>query len=143
MSTPTRTPLSFWFIAVLALVWNLFGVWSFQHHLTATPELVATWAEAQQRIWDAMPRWLFVPFAIATLGGAIGSIGLLLRRRWAVPVLLVSLLAIVLQFGSIYIITPTWALTGVRGAVFPVVLALVGLFLWLFARRAAGRGWLR
>ena len=143
MHTIARPSLLFWIVAVLALVWNLFGLWSFWYHLTATPEIVASWAEPQQRIWEAMPRWLFVPFGIATIGGVLGSVGLLSRRRWAVVVLLVSLLAILVQFGAIYLVTPTWELTGARGAAFPVVLAVVGLFLWWYARRAATRGWLR
>ena len=61
----------------------------------------------------------------------------------AVPVLLLSLLAIVVQFGSIYAITPTWALTGIGGAILPLGIALFGLFLWQYARKAAARGWLR
>ncbi|MEG3049898.1 MAG: hypothetical protein RR792_06910, partial [Thermomonas sp.] len=85
----------------------------------------------------------FVPFAIATIGGVLGSLGLLLGKRWAVPVLLLSLLAILAQFGSIYAITPTWALTGIAGAVLPLCIALFGLFLWHYARKAAARGWLR
>lgn len=143
MTAPARPTALFWTIALLALVWNLFGLWSFHHHLTATPEIFAGWADPQQRIWAAMPRWLFVPFGIATIGGVLGALGLLLRRRWAGAVLLVSLLAIVVQFGATYLVTPAWALTGARGAVFPVVLALVALFLWRYARLAAARGWLR
>ena len=142
MTASHRPPL-FWIVAVLAVLWNLFGLFSFYYHLTATPETVATWPAEQQTIFAAMPRWLFVPFAIATLGGLVGSIGLLLRRRWAVPVLALSLLAIFVQFAGNYLSTPLWSLTGMRGALFPLWIALVGLFLWWYARRSAARGWLR
>ncbi|MDZ3799504.1 MAG: hypothetical protein U0T03_11975 [Xanthomonadales bacterium] len=138
-----KVPPVFWLIASLALLWNLAGLFSFWYHLTVSPEVVASWPEAQQQIFAAMPRWLFVPFAIATLGGLVGSIGLLLRRRWAVPVLALSLLAIFVQFAGNYLSTPLWSLTGMRGALFPLWIALVGLFLWWYARRSAARGWLR
>ena len=138
-----QRPTSFRVVAVLALLWNLFGLFSFYMHLTAGPDVVATWPEAQQQIAAATPRWIFVPFAIATIGGVLGSLGLLLGKRWAVPVLLLSLLAIVVQFGSIYAITPTWALTGIGGGILPLGIALFGLFLWQYARKAAARGWLR
>ena len=141
--TASNRPALFWIVAVLAVLWNLFGVFSFYYHLSATPEVVATWPAEQQTLFAAMPRWLFVPFAVATVGGLVGSLGLLWRRRWAVPVLLVSLLAIVVQFAANYLTTPVWSLTGVRGALFPLCIALVGLFLWWYARRAAARGWLR
>jgi len=143
MNADARPAPLFWIVAVLALLWNLFGLWSFWYHATATPDIVATWPADQQAIFAATPRWIFVPFAIATIGGALGSLGLLLCRRWAVPVLLSSLLAIVVQFVSHYLATPTWQLTGARGVLFPLCIALVGLFLWWYARRSAARGWLR
>ena len=103
----TKVPLSFWLVVALALLWNLFGLFSFYSHITATPEVIASWPEAQQQIEAAAPRWIFVAFVIATIAGVLGSLGLLLGKRWAVPVLLLSLLAILVQFGSIYAITPT------------------------------------
>ena len=141
MKTVPR-PVWFVLVAVLALPWNLFGLLSFYLHVTATPDVVATWPEAQQQIASATPRWIFVPFAVATIGGVLGSLGLLLGRRWAVPVLLLSLLAILVQFGAYYLLTPTWALTGVGGAALPLCIALVGLLLWGLGRRAAARGWI-
>lgn len=139
----TKRPMWFRVVSVLAVLWNLFGLWSFYIHVTATPEVVATWSEVQQRIAEVTPGWIFVPFAIATLGGTLGSLGLLLGRRWATPVLLLSLLAIIVQFGAYYLLTPTWALTGMSGAALPLCIAMVGLLLWLLAGKAAARGWLR
>jgi len=139
----TKRPTWFVVVAVLAVLWNLFGLWSFYYHFTATPEVVATWPEVQQRIAEVTPRWIFVPFAIATIGGTLGSLGLLLGRRWATPVLLLSLLAIIVQFGAYYLLTPTWTLTGMTGAALPLCIAVVGLLLWLLAGKAAARGWLR
>ena len=138
----TKCPPWFWLVAILALLWNLFGLFSFYYHVTATQAIIATWPEAQQQIEAVTPRWIFVPFAIATICGVLGSLGLLLRKRWAEPVLLLSLLAIVVQFSAYYLLTPTWALTGMGGAILPLCIALVGLFLWWFARKAAARGWI-
>ena len=137
-----QRPMSFRVVAIVALLWNLFGLFSFYTNVTATPAVIASWPEAQQQIAAATPRWVFVAFAIATIGGVLGSLGLLLGKRWAVPVLLLSLLAILVQFGSIYAITPTWALTGIGGAMLPLCIGLFGLFLWWYARKAAARGWL-
>ena len=142
MKTVPR-PLWFVLVAVLAVLWNLFGLFSFYVHVTAGPEVIASWPEAQRQIEAATPSWIFVPFAIATIGGTLGSLGLLLGRRWATPVLLLSLLAIIVQFGAYYLLTPTWALTGMTGAALPLCIAVVGLLLWLLAGKAAARGWLR
>ena len=137
-----QRPMSFRVVAIVALLWNLFGLFSFYTNVTATPAVIASWPEAQQQIAAATPRWVFVAFAIATIAGVLGSLGLLLGKRWAVPVLLLSLLAILVQFGSIYALTPTWVLTGIGGAILPLCIGAFGLFLWWYARKAAARGWL-
>jgi hypothetical protein len=111
-------------VALLALLWNLVGA--------LPPE--------QRQIHDAMPAAVNVFFAIAVGAGLLGSLALLLARRWAAPLLL-SLLGVVAQMGTIYATTPAWALTGARAAVFPLLLVFISLGLWLFARRAVGRGW--
>ncbi|MDH7453957.1 hypothetical protein QF205_12895 [Luteimonas composti] len=137
-------PLSFWIVAVLGLLWNLYGVAMFWLNLTITPEAISALPEAEREITRAMPRWIMLPFGVATLGGVAGMLAMLLRRRVAVPLLLVSLLALVVQFVAVYLTTPVWALTGASGAVLPLVLwGVVALALWLYARRASARGWLR
>jgi len=73
----------------------------------------------------------------------LGSLGLLLRRRWAAPVYLVALVALVLQVVASYAITPAWSASGAAGLVFPVLLVAIAIALWLFARRMAARGVLR
>lgn len=136
-------PVSFWIVAVLGLLWNLYGVAMFWLNLTITPEAISALPEAEREITRAMPRWIMLPFGVATLGGVAGMLAMLLRRRVAVPLLLVSLLALVVQFVAVYLTTPVWALTGASGAVLPLVLWVVALALWLYARRASARGWLR
>lgn len=137
-----RVPVRFWIVAVAGLLWNLFGVLMFWQNLTITPEAVAALPDAQRQISEANPRWNLVPFALATLGGTLGMLDLLLRRRWAVGLLLLSLLALVVQFVSVYLLTPVWALTGIGGALLPLLLWVVAAALWLYARHAARRGWL-
>ena len=136
-------PVSFWIVAVLGLLWNLYGVAMFWLNLTITPEAISALPEAEREITRAMPRWIMLPFGVATLGGVAGMLAMLLRRRVAVPLLLVSLLALVVQFVAVYLTTPVWALTGTSGAILPLVLWVVALALWLYARRASARGWLR
>lgn len=133
-------PALYWTTAVCALLWNLIGLAMFWMQVTLTPQAVAALPPDQQQIHAAMPGWVHAFFGISVVSGVLGSLGLLLRRRWAVPLLLLSLLGVVVQMASAYATTPVWALTGVAGAVFPLLLVVACLLLWLFARRAAVRG---
>lgn len=140
---PTKRPSWFWPVSALALLWNLVGLLMFWKQVTLTPEAVAALPPEQQQIHAAMPDWVYVLFGIAVIAGVLGVLGLLLKRRWARPLLLLSFLAVTTQMVSAYATTPAWALTGAASAAFPLLLIAVALLLWLFARRASARGWIR
>lgn len=141
MQTPM--PLGARVVALTALLWNLFGLLVFVMQVTMSPEQRAALPPDQQQINAAMPLWVYGAFGLATIAGSAGSVGLLFARRWAVPILLVSFVAIVVQMSAAYLLTPVWALTGMRGLAFPLLLILVVASIWMFARVAGRRGWLR
>ena len=138
----TMRPLWFRVVAVLALLWNLVGLFMFWQEMTLTPEAVAALPPAQQQVHAAMPQIAHVFFGIAVAAGVIGSVGLVLAKRWSVPLLLLSFLGIVAQMGTAFATTPVWPLMGMAGVLPPLFLILVGLLVWLFARMSARRGWL-
>ena len=138
----TMRPLWFRVVAVLALLWNLVGLFMFWQEMTLTPEAVAALPPAQQQVHAAMPQIAYVFFGIAVAAGVIGSVGLVLAKRWSVPLLLLSFLGIVAQMGTAFATTPVWPLMGMAGVLPPLFLILVCLLVWLFARMSARRGWL-
>jgi hypothetical protein len=145
VSTTTQRPPD-WFrvLAVLTLLWMLFGVMALAMDWTADAADVAQMSAAQQELRAERPPWLFAVYAVATLGGLAGAIGLLLRRRWAVALLALSLAAVVVQFGYVLLVMDAIRLLGAAAALtFPLVIATLGvLFLW-FSVAARRRGWLR
>lgn len=135
-------PTSYMVIAVAALLWNLIGLAMFILQVRMTPETLAALPPEQQAIHAATPSWINVLFGIAVIAGVLGSLGLLLKKRWSVPLLLLSMLGVIAQLLAAYAVTPAFALTGFGGLVLPIVLVLISGFLWLYARKAATRGWL-
>ena len=138
----TMRPLWSRVVAVLALLWNLVGLFMFWQEMTLTPEAVAALPAAQQQIHAAMPQLAHVFFGIAVASGVVGSVGLVLAKRWSVPLLLLSFLGIVAQMGTAFAATPVWSLMGMAGVLPPLFLVAVCLLVWLFARMCARRGWL-
>lgn len=138
MNTPT------WFkvVAVLALLWNLLGCLAFFSDLRLTPEDLAKLPEAQQALYAARPAWAVAATAAAVFGGVLGSVGLLLRSRWALAVFALSLLGILIQDLGLFVLADGARLAG------PVVVATqgavlaIGIGLVLLARKGIARGWL-
>ena len=138
MSTPT------WFkvVAVLALLWNLLGCLAFFSDLRISPEDLAKLPEAQQALYAARPGWAVAATALAVFGGALGSIGLLMRKRWALPVFVLSLLGILVQDFGLFVLADGASLAGTVAVVMQAVVLAVGIALILLSRKGIARGWL-
>lgn len=143
MIEAARPPGWFWIIAIFALLWELMGVGSYLYHVTLTDAQIDALPAGQAELMRVTPAWIDGAFAIATWGGLLGAIGLLLRRRWSRALLLVSVIAAAIQFGYIFTLGRGFELVGTEGAVFPVVIVLMGALLVWFADHAAKRAWLR
>jgi len=141
-SGPAR-PKAYRWVAVLALVWNLIGLAMFFAQVTMDEARLAALAEADRQVYLATPPWVNLAFAFAVIAGVLGAVCLLLRRRWAVPMFAVSLLALLVQFAGAYLATPAWKTYGAAGLAMPVLLLVISLALLAYARRCRARGWLR
>lgn len=131
----SQRPAHRW-IAFAALAWNLLGLLAFAMQFTMSAEQAAALPAADRAVHDATPAWLMAAFALAVGGGVLGSVGLLLRRRWAVAAFAVSLGALLVQVAGGYLATPLWRASGMAGAAMPALLLLVAVLLLRYARRA-------
>jgi ABC-type xylose transport system permease subunit len=139
-STPAKATRRFWTVAAVALAWNLVGVMSYLMSVTAGPEVLAALPEAERSLYAEIPAWATSAYAIAVFGGLLGSIALLLRKAWAVPLFVVSLLAVLVQMGHAFFMTALLEVKGPGAAVLPgLVLAIAAYLVW-FSRSARERG---
>ena len=138
MNTPT------WFkvVAVLALLWNLLGCLAYFSDLRLSPEDLAKLPEAQQALYAARPGWAVAATAAAVFGGALGSIGLLMRKRWALPVFVLSLLGILVQDFGLFVLADGASLAGTVAVVMQAIVLTIGIGLVLLSRNGIARGWL-
>jgi hypothetical protein len=133
-----------WFkvVAVLALLWNLLGCLAFFFDLRMSPEELARLPEAQQALHAARPAWAIAATAVAVFGGVIGCIGLLLRKKWAFVVLLLSLLGILVQDFGLFALVDGASLAGPVAVILQGIVLAIGIGLVLLARKGIARGWL-
>ncbi|CAG0968234.1 hypothetical protein BURK2_01130 [Burkholderiales bacterium] len=88
-----------WFrpVAFVALLWNLLGCVAYLADVRLSAEDLAKLSAAQQAVYAARPAWSVAATATAVWLGALGCLALLLKKRWALPLLVVSLLGVVVQ----------------------------------------------
>ncbi|AGH49516.1 hypothetical protein G432_08955 [Sphingomonas sp. MM-1] len=140
----TKPPAWYWLVAVLALLWEGAGCFAYVSQVGMSADALAQLPAAQREIWMMMPVWVTGAYAIAVWAGLAGAVALIVRRRWAQPLFLVSLAAAIVQFGWTFLATPIMRTVGAAAAVpFPIFIILVAALLAWFSGRAAGRGWLR
>ncbi len=138
----TQTPKWYMPVAVLALVWNLIGCAAYLSDVMLTPEAVAQLPADQQALYAARPTWAVAAYAIAVWGGALGSLGLVLKKRWAQPLLIASVAGLIAQDYALFALSPAAGAIPptayvLQGMVFVIALALVRM-----AGVASARGWL-
>lgn len=138
-----KPPLWFWIVAVLALFWEGAGCFAYVAQAGMSDADMARLPAAQQEIWRAMPAWAMSAYAVAVWVGLLGAIALLLRKAWARPLFLVSLLGALAQFGWTFLGSPILRTIGLADAItFPAVIILIAVFLVWFAGHARRRHWL-
>lgn len=125
-----------WFtpVVVIALLWNLLGV------AAIVADILGAMAAGKEAAASARPLWSVVASLVAVVGGTLGCLALLLRRRFATWLLVASLAGVILQDAGLVI--------AARGAANPAAIVLQGLvfavavaLVWL-VRRAVRAGWL-
>ena len=133
-----------WFkvVAVVALLWNLLGCIAFASDLRLTPDDVAKLPEAQQALYAARAAWAVAATGIAVIGGALGCIGLLLGKRWAFVVFVLSLTGILLQDFGLFVVVDGASLAGPGAVAIQTFVLLVGVGLVYLGRIGVARRWL-
>lgn len=139
-----RRPNWYPWVAGLALIWMLFGIMAFAIDLMIDEAALNAMTMAQRTLYESRPIWLLGVYGIATGAGLVGAIGLIMRRTWALIPLVVSLVAVVLQFAYTTFALDAIALLGpVHALGFSLVIVTIGaLVLWLGVH-ARAKGWLR
>jgi hypothetical protein len=132
----------FWAVAVVALLWAVAGCYAYLSQVSMEVADMQALPAAQRDIWMAMPAWVTGAYAAAVWVGLTGAVGLLLRRRWARTAYIVSLAAVLVQFGWTFIATDILNSVGLSAIWFPLCIIAIGALLVWFSGAAIRKGWL-
>ena len=140
--TGARPPAWFWVLAVLGLLWEAFGVATYLMHVGVIASDNSGMSEAEVTLMNAIPAWATAAYAVAVFAGLAGALGLLLRKRWSQTLLLLSLIAILVQFTWWVLLSGAMEVIGPSVLGMPAVIIAVAILLVWLANAGAKRGWL-
>ena len=135
-----KTPLHLWIIGGLALLWNLMGAVDYVLTMTRNEAYMSHFTAEQLEFFYGFPAWVVALWAIAIWGGLLGIILLLLRRKRAVPVLVVSFACMAATMIHNYGFAGGAEISGGSGIIFSMVVFLVSLALIFYSRAMARKG---
>ena len=137
-----QPPKSLYWIAGIALLWNFIGILSYVNQVTMSADMLAALPDAKRIFFENQPSWVTSAYAIAVNAGALGCVLLLLRKSWAIPVFIVSLLGVLLQFSYNYLIADGIAVFGTTSLAVPISITIIGAGLIKYSLDAKAKGWL-
>lgn len=142
MTSTTKPATWFWVVSALALVWNLMGVMAYITQVTMSPEALQALPENERTLMESVPMWVTSVFAIAVWGSTLGSILLLMRKKIATPVFILSFVGIIVQMYYNLFMSKSMEVYGPGGLAMPIMVLVVGIFLIWFSRKSTANGWI-
>lgn len=142
-----RTPAHLWIVGILSLLWNCFGAYDYLmtrmrntdylSGLGIDPNVILAWI-------DSFPMWAQAGWGLGVWGAMLGSVLLLMRSRYAVWAYAVSLFGMALSFGYQYMgSTMPEGMDAGMLAYMPIVIAVIGIAQFIYARSMQSKGVLR
>jgi hypothetical protein len=137
-----RQPIARWYLigAIASLLFMALGCAIYVMHVTADPAALPL---DQRAAYAAEPAWVTALNAVAVWVGLIGAVLLVLKRRLAETLLLVSFIATLLWLAGLLLVPALRNALSTNDVAVAVIVTLITGTIWSFARHSRQRGWLR
>lgn len=137
----SEVPVWYWIVSVLLLAWNLIGVLNFLQTAAMTESDIAALPDNQQPFFRSTLATIL--FGWSTITAVLGSVFLLLCKRVAGSLFILSLLGVIIHLANnLYISREIPEQQPMLVAV-AMVLIVAGAFSIWFTRSASNRNWLQ
>jgi len=139
-----KTPWHLWATGVFAVLWSSGGTINYVLTQTRNEAYISNFTPEQLTFFYGIPSWAIATWALAVWCGVIGGILLLLKKRLATPVFLISLIAFVITAFQNYVLSNGMEVMGDPFSLaFNAVIFLFILLFFLYARTMQKNGLLK
>ena len=132
---------AFWIISVLALLWNIMGVVAYLGQAYMTEEVLKSLPLTEQEYYNNVPAWVTAAFAIAVFAGVFGCVGLLMKKKWATILFIISLISVIAQFTYNFLIQTDMEVSTIH-MIWSFVVIIIAILLIFLSRKSAKEGWI-
>lgn len=138
-----KPPIWFWLVSVIALIWNGLGVHGYLSQAYETSAYTDAYTTEQLEVMSSLPSWYTALFAIAVFTGAIGCLLLLLRKKAAKLLLILSFIAATIQMIYFLFIADLKGVDFSANEIMAYMIIVFALFLVWFSNHSAKKGWIK
>jgi len=135
-----RTPVHLWVVGLISLLWNAMGAFDYSATELRLEFYMSQFSEEQLDYFYGFPAWVIAAWAIAVWSSLFGSVGLLLRKRWAVWLFAIAIVGLALTTLHNAVLSNGFELMGNGAVVFTIAIWVIALLLLLYSSRMAGQG---
>ena len=137
-----KTYWHIWVIGLLTLAWNSMGALDYFMSQSRNESYMAQFSQEQLSFFYGFPFWVNATWAIAVWFSVAGSLLILLRSRYAAPVLGISLLAMIATSIHNFLLSDIkmQEVVGIEAIYFTMAIFIVALALYVYAGRMVARG---
>ncbi|MEM1082256.1 MAG: hypothetical protein AAGH65_11805 [Pseudomonadota bacterium] len=137
---PHTRPWHFMVVGILSLLWNGFGAFDYLATKLRWSPYMANFSDTQLAYFNTVPLWQEIAWAVGIWGAVLGSIGLILARRWSVALFALSLIGMLASFSTVFWLEQARAATEESGWAFTAAIVVVGVLLLAYSRKRAQQG---
>lgn len=138
----TSVPKWFWVVSTLALLWYLMDMSAFFMRTLMLQDMLKQMPNVQQNLYLSMPSWVNMVFAAEVFGGVLGSLCLLLKKRWALILYGISIAGVLLQTCYVYFLSDAISVMGTAAIAMPLVAIIIGTVMIFFTKSAISKAWI-
>lgn len=140
-----KTPWHLWVIGIFALLWNGMGALDYVMTQSNNEAYLSQFSDAERAFFTSIPTWAVFFWALSIWSAVLGSVLILARRRWATPLFAIAVVSFLIVAAQNYLLaSPTMAeVVGTFAVVFSIVIFIITVGLWWYAKKMSESGVLR
>lgn len=135
-------PIARWYMigALASLLFMAAACAMYGFHVTADPQSLPV---DERTVFEAEPLWVTSAFGLGAIAGLVASAMLVLRRKLAQPLMLISLIAMIAWVAGLLLVPALRDVITTNDVAVAIVVAAIDWTIFWFARHSNQRGWLR